>query len=140
MNKAFVKETDDVRASNPLPDRPIPSGPNYVTAKGIAQIEVMIALTEKEHTAARAANETNEIARTERDIRYWTAQRATAQLVDASPSGGKGEGRRDHLGIGAGSNHRNQVMVRLRILTGHAPGLARLSRCKSQCCISWAAV
>jgi transcription elongation GreA/GreB family factor len=47
----------------------------------------MIALTEKEHTAARAASDSNEVVRTERDLRYWTAQRATAQLVDASPSG-----------------------------------------------------
>jgi transcription elongation GreA/GreB family factor len=86
MNKAFVKETEDERASNPLPDRPIPAGPNYVTAKGLAQINEMIDLTETEHRAARAANDTNEIARSERDLRYWTAQRATAQLVDASPS------------------------------------------------------
>ena len=91
MNKAFVKETDDAGASNVLPDRPIPSGPNYVTAKGLAQIEEMIALTEEKHTAARAANDSNEVARAERDIRYWTAQRATAQLVDASPSCGKVE-------------------------------------------------
>ena len=86
MNKAFVKDTDDERASNPLPDRPIPPGPNLVTAEGLAHIEEMIDRTEEEHTAAKAANDANEIARTERDRRYWAAQRATAQLVDSSPS------------------------------------------------------
>src|SRR5436305_11643730 len=82
MNKAFVRETDDQRASNPLPDRPIPSEPNYVTAKGLAQIEKMIDRTEAEHTAAKAVIDPNEVARTERDLRYWTAQRATAQVLE----------------------------------------------------------
>src|SRR5438874_1759321 len=82
MNKAFVKETDDQRASNPLPDRPIPSEPNYVTTEGLVEIEKMIDRTEAEHTAARAASDPNEIARTERDLRYWTAQRATAQVLE----------------------------------------------------------
>jgi transcription elongation GreA/GreB family factor len=81
MNKAFVRETDNQRASNPLPDRPIPSEPNYVTAEGLAQIEKMIDRTEAEHTAARAAVDPNEIARTERDLRYWTAQKATARVL-----------------------------------------------------------
>jgi transcription elongation GreA/GreB family factor len=88
MNKAFVKETDDQRASNPLPDRPIPSEPNNVTAEGLAQIEKMIDRTEAEHTAARAAADPNEIARTERDLRYWTAQRATAQVLEQPPTSG----------------------------------------------------
>ena len=35
MNKAFVKDIDDQRAINPLPDRQIPSEPNYVTAEGL---------------------------------------------------------------------------------------------------------
>ena len=45
----------------------------------------MIDQTEEEHAAAKEANDINEVARTERDRRYWTAQRATAQLM-ASPS------------------------------------------------------
>lgn len=88
MNKAFVKETDDQRASNPLPDRPIPSEPNYVTAEGLAEIERMIDRTETEHTVARAAVDPNEIARTERDLRYWTAQRVTAQVLEQQSTSG----------------------------------------------------
>jgi transcription elongation GreA/GreB family factor len=88
MNKAFVKETDDQRASNPLPDRPIPSEPNYVTTEGLVQIEKMIDRTETEHTAARAASDPNEIARTERDLRYWAAQRATAQVLEQPSTSG----------------------------------------------------
>src|SRR5262245_23993263 len=51
----------------------------------------MIALTKKELTAAKAGNDSNEVARIARDIRYWTAQRTTGQLVDATPSGVKVE-------------------------------------------------
>ena len=80
MNKAFVRETDDERASNPLPDRPIPAEPNLVTAEGLARIEEMVDLAQAQHTAARDAGDANEVARTERDLRYWTARQATAQV------------------------------------------------------------
>jgi transcription elongation GreA/GreB family factor len=88
MNKAFVRESDIERPSNLLPDRPIPLGPNLVTAEGLAHLERMIGLTDQEHSAAKAANDINEVARTERDLRYWTAQRATAQLMQPGQSGG----------------------------------------------------
>ena len=81
MNKAFVRETDDERASNPLPDRPIPTEPNLVTAEGLAGIKEMVDLAQAQHTAARDAGDANEVARTERDLRYWTARQATAQVV-----------------------------------------------------------
>ena len=35
-NKAFVREADDERASNPLPDREISAEPNLVTPEGLA--------------------------------------------------------------------------------------------------------
>jgi transcription elongation GreA/GreB family factor len=81
MNKAFVKESDDIRVSNPLPDRPIPPQPNLVTASGLAQIEEQVERLEGEHAAARAAHDPNTIARTARDLRYWIAQRVTAHVV-----------------------------------------------------------
>jgi transcription elongation GreA/GreB family factor len=48
----------------------------------------MIAATEDQHRAAVKADDPNEIARTERDLRYWTARRATAQPVEGSGSAG----------------------------------------------------
>ena len=81
MNKAFVREADDERASNPLPDRPVPAEPNLVTAEGLARIKQMVDLAQEQHTAARDAGDANEVARTERDLRYWTARQATAQVV-----------------------------------------------------------
>jgi transcription elongation GreA/GreB family factor len=86
MNKAFVREADDERASNPLPDRPIPVEPNLVTAEGLARIKEMVDLAQEQHTAARDAGDANEVARTERDLRYWTARQATAQVVNTNSS------------------------------------------------------
>ena len=57
MNKAFVREADDERASNPLPDRPIPAEPNLVTPEGLAHIQEMADLAQEQHTAARDAGE-----------------------------------------------------------------------------------
>src|SRR5947208_13468288 len=86
MNKAFVREADDERASNPLPDRPIPVEPNLVTAEGLARIKEMVDLAQTQHTTARDASDANEVARTERDLRYWTARQATAQVMKRTSS------------------------------------------------------
>jgi transcription elongation GreA/GreB family factor len=87
MNKAFVRDSDAERASNALPDRPIPPGPNLVTSEGLAHLDAMVAATEEQHRAAVMIGDPNEVARTERDLRYWTARRATAQPVEHSGSG-----------------------------------------------------
>ena len=86
MNKAFVREADDERASNPLPDREIPTEANLVTPEGLAHIQEMVDLAQKQHTAARDAGDANEVARTERDLRYWMARQATAQVVKRNSS------------------------------------------------------
>ena len=86
MNKAFVREADDERASNPLPDRPIPAEPNLVTPEGLAHIQELVDLAQGQHTAARDAGDANEVARTERDLRYWMARQATAQVMKRNSS------------------------------------------------------
>ena len=86
MNKAFVREADDERASNPLPDRSIPAEPNLVTPEGLAHIQEMVDLAQEQHTAARDAGDANEVARTERDLRYWMARQATAQVMKRNSS------------------------------------------------------
>ena len=86
MNKAFVREADDERASNPLPDRPIPTEPNLVTPEGLAHIQERVDLAQEQHTAARDAGDGNEVARTERDLRYWMARQATAQVMKRNSS------------------------------------------------------
>ena len=83
MSRAFVKENDD--AMDELPDRPISPHPNLVTAEGMALIEANLARLQQEHAAAQAASDRAAIARSARDLRYWSARRATAQVV-APPS------------------------------------------------------
>src|SRR5258705_12719977 len=71
MSRAFVKDLED--AVEELPDRPISPHPNLVTAEGLARIEAEVARLQQDHAAA--------LARAARDLRYWTARRASAQLV-----------------------------------------------------------
>jgi transcription elongation GreA/GreB family factor len=88
MSKAFVREGEEqLRPSNPLPDRPIPSAPNLVSPQGLAEIEMRIDRLEEEQRKARAANDADAIGRTARDLRYWSAQRASARVVEAPSSG-----------------------------------------------------
>ena len=79
MSRAFVKEADD--RDEPLPDLPVSDRPNYVTPRGLAAIDARLA--ELNATLAAGPDET-EAARLQRDLRYWSARRSTAQLVSAS--------------------------------------------------------
>jgi transcription elongation GreA/GreB family factor len=78
MSRAFTRESDDPA---PLPERAISSHPNLVTARGLAAIEAQIRALESERQAARAAADSALRARVERDLRYWTARRASARVV-----------------------------------------------------------
>jgi transcription elongation GreA/GreB family factor len=81
MSRAFVKELDGEDAVEDLPERPISPHPNFVTAEGLALIEAELARLQAEHTAAQAANDRAATARAARELRYWNARRASAQLV-----------------------------------------------------------
>ncbi|MGB6606016.1 MAG: GreA/GreB family elongation factor [Steroidobacteraceae bacterium] len=78
MSRAFTRESDD---PEPPPERAISTHPNLVTARGLAAIEAQIRVLEGERQAARAAADTALRARIERDLRYWTARRASARVV-----------------------------------------------------------
>jgi transcription elongation GreA/GreB family factor len=82
MSRAFVKDQEDGAAED-LPDRPISPHTNHVTAHGLALIEAEIARLEQEQAAAIAAQDRPTLARTSRDLRYWTARRASAHVVPA---------------------------------------------------------
>jgi transcription elongation GreA/GreB family factor len=81
MSRAFVKDLED--AVEELPDRPISPHSNLVTPEGLAHIEAEVARLQQEHAAAHDANDRAALARAARDLRYWTARRASAQLVTA---------------------------------------------------------
>ncbi|MEJ0059625.1 MAG: transcription elongation factor GreA [Terricaulis sp.] len=78
MSRAFVKEDDD--AVEDMPERPISLAPNLVTPEGLAAIEAEIAsLTE---ALANAGVDRTQRARIGRDLRYWTARRGSAQVIE----------------------------------------------------------
>ena len=83
MSKAFTKEPEDGNdVYDDLPDRPV-SPHNLVTPKGLEMIEEELARLHREHTAAQDADDRPLLAKINRDLRYWTSRRATAQVVEA---------------------------------------------------------
>jgi len=79
VSRAFTKETDDVPQ---LPDRPVSSHPNFVTERGLALIEAEVERFRLALAEAQASSDRDKIAAAGRELRYWTARRATA---DAQP-------------------------------------------------------
>jgi transcription elongation GreA/GreB family factor len=82
MSRPFGNEDDFVED---LPDRPIPEHPNLVTANGLALIEAAFETARRAYGEAQAAGDRAALASAGRDLRYWSARRASAQLVSIDP-------------------------------------------------------
>jgi transcription elongation GreA/GreB family factor len=82
MSKAFTKEPEAGEVYDDLPDRPI-SANNLVTSKGLEMIEAELARLHQKHAAAADIDDRPLLAKINRDLRYWTSRRATAQVVEA---------------------------------------------------------
>ncbi len=86
MSVAFTREEDSEAAAADLPDRPISPHPNLVTPEGLAQLEAALAAARAAYTAAQTSGEVKAdrtaMARATRDLRYYGARRASAQLVE----------------------------------------------------------
>jgi transcription elongation GreA/GreB family factor len=80
MSRAFVKE-DAADGGGELPDRPISPYTNYVTARGLALIDAELARLQDELGAAGVDRDA--VARVHRDLRYWRARRASAEVASA---------------------------------------------------------
>lgn len=86
MSVAFTKEESAETASETmLPDRPIPEGPNLVTAAGLAALETSLAEARATYDAAMTIEDVNERRRQAanpfRDLRYFAERVRTAQVV-----------------------------------------------------------
>jgi transcription elongation GreA/GreB family factor len=86
MSRAFTKETDDIPQ---LPDRPVSSHPNFVTERGLVLIEAEVERFRHTLAEAQASSDRDKIASAGRELRYWTARRATAE-VQPPPSDCRG--------------------------------------------------
>jgi transcription elongation GreA/GreB family factor len=81
MSRAFVKEQDVDYVE--LPERPVSEHPNDVTEAGMAQIEDALAKASEAYAIAQAAADRAALAAAGRELRYWTARRASARIVPA---------------------------------------------------------
>jgi len=93
MSVAFTREEDVEAAAAHLPDRPISPHPNLVTPKGLAELDAALAHARAAYAAAQNAGavqaDRTAMAPATRDLRYFGARRASAQLVRPSGPTGK---------------------------------------------------
>lgn len=91
MSVAFTREEDLEATAADLPDRPISPHANLVTPEGLAAIEHALAEARAAYGAAQASGsieaDRTAMARATRDLRYWSARRANAQVVETEVDG-----------------------------------------------------
>jgi transcription elongation GreA/GreB family factor len=83
MSRAFVNED---RLVAELPDRPVSPHPNLVTERGLALIEEELEAARRSHGEAQASGDRDSLARAGRELRYWSARRASAQMQTHDPA------------------------------------------------------
>ena len=86
MSVAFRRESDDEHLE-PKFEIPIPTGPNLVTARGLAMIGQRV--RDLELTIADLTDDAA-LTAAKRDLRYWQTRQVTAELVPI-PDGSKVE-------------------------------------------------
>lgn len=87
MSRAFVKDSDDDQAAGELPERPLPAHANYVTHRGLEQLQGRLRELQELHErlAPQAADDSEakqKLRVVERDLRYFNAQLERATVVD----------------------------------------------------------
>ncbi|GAO37845.1 putative transcription elongation factor [Sphingomonas changbaiensis NBRC 104936] len=125
MSVAFRRDSDEEH-KEPRFERTIPSGPNYVTARGLALIAARIAELEANLAVAADEVEREGIAR---DLRYWNTRQVTAIKAPAPPAGEAAFG--SCLRVRIGKSERTIHIVgddEADPATGHIPFSAPLAR------------
>jgi transcription elongation GreA/GreB family factor len=86
LSVAFTREEDVEAAAAYLPERPISPHPNLVTRTGLEKLDADLAAAREAFTAAQSNKnlqaDRSPMARAARDLRYFMARRASAQLVE----------------------------------------------------------
>jgi transcription elongation GreA/GreB family factor len=87
MSRAFVKDDNEDRPSEELPERPVSDSPNYVTPAGLRLLRERVDELTREHARLREAAEAFEkprLAVNERDLRYFQSRLDSAIVVDVA--------------------------------------------------------
>jgi len=102
VSVAFTREEDYEAQAADLPDRPVSHHANLVTGEGLKAIEDALAEARAAYANAQTAGgvsvDRTAMARATRDLRYWSARRATAQLTEPALAPGQVQfGRTVHI-------------------------------------------
>ncbi|MDX6751420.1 transcription elongation factor GreA [Geminicoccaceae bacterium 1502E] len=111
MSRAFVRESDTETGAVPLLDRPISEHPNLVTARGMALIARKVAEHRAALEAAHEAEDAEGEARASRELRYWSARQASAEIVEPDK-----DGKRVTFGAAVTLGHADGTESRFRIV------------------------
>ncbi|MFG0466241.1 GreA/GreB family elongation factor [Pseudomonas putida] len=94
MSRAFVNEDQAAAQADQPVERRISEQPNYVTASGLRQLQAHLAELNTLRSELQAQGERGDkqqLADTERDLRYFNARVQSAQLVPAATSRSKAQ-------------------------------------------------
>lgn len=80
MSRAFVKESEGDEGPV-LPELQVSAYRNLVTPRGHGMIRERVTALEAELGEARAAGDRAQVARMQRDLRYWSERLRTAEVV-----------------------------------------------------------
>lgn len=81
MSRAFIKELDDVD-SEALPELVVSPHRNFVTVEGLELIEARLRELHAEFAHVKETDDKSALARLERDMRYWSQRRASAEVIE----------------------------------------------------------
>ncbi|MFB4394527.1 MULTISPECIES: GreA/GreB family elongation factor [unclassified Pseudomonas] len=114
MSRAFVNEDQAAaQASQPV-ERRVSDQPNYVTAKGLAQLQQRVAELNRLRGELQAQGDRADqqrLADTDRDLRYFAARVQSAQVVPPALSQDKVQiGSRVHFADEQGEEHCVQLV------------------------------
>ncbi len=87
MSRAFTRDGQEGEDAHVLPERPVSTERNFVTARGLALIESDLRQARSAFAAAEAAGDRIAMGNASRDIRYWATRRASAELVEPASAG-----------------------------------------------------
>jgi transcription elongation GreA/GreB family factor len=82
LSRAFTRDGQEGEDGHVLPERPVSSERNFVTARGLALIERELHQARDAFAAAQVAGDRIAMGNASRDIRYWAARRASADMVE----------------------------------------------------------
>jgi len=87
VSRAFVKDSDEDLVAGELPERPLPPHANYVTPRGLEQLQARARDLQEQHEqlTARSSDDSQakqKLREVERDQRYFNAQLERAMIVD----------------------------------------------------------